>query len=85
VAAEKTDAKKVRLAAEGALEVARRAKQVVVARGAKASTLATQGADDETLLAALLGPTGRLRASTILKGNTLFVGFSEAAYQGLLK
>jgi arsenate reductase-like glutaredoxin family protein len=33
----------------------------------------------------LLGPTGNLRAPTIKKGKTLFVGFNEEAYQALVK
>ena len=40
--------------------------------------------DDETLVGYLLGPSGNLRAPTIRKGKTLFVGFSEDAYKGLL-
>ena len=41
--------------------------------------------DDETLSAHLLGPTGNLRAPTVRNGNTLYVGFSEEAYRGLMK
>lgn len=41
--------------------------------------------DDDTLLAHLLGPTGNLRAPTIRKGKTLYVGFSEEAYSDLAK
>ena len=37
--------------------------------------------DDATLLAHLLGPTGNLRAPTIMKGKTLLVGFSQDAYE----
>jgi hypothetical protein len=37
--------------------------------------------DDETLAAHLLGPTGNLRAPSVLKGRTLLVGFNEEAYQ----
>jgi arsenate reductase-like glutaredoxin family protein len=38
---------------------------------------------DDVLAAHLLGPTGNLRAPAIRKGNTLYIGFSEEAYQGL--
>ena len=41
--------------------------------------------DDDTLLAYLLGPTGNLRAPTLRRGKTLFVGFSEDAYKQFLK
>jgi hypothetical protein len=33
------------------------------------------------LAAAILGPSGNLRAPTIRIGDTLLVGFNEAAYQ----
>ena len=39
--------------------------------------------DDATLLAHLLGPTGNLRAPTIKKGKTLYVGFNADLYQSL--
>ena len=38
----------------------------------------------EALLAALLGPTGNLRAPTLLVGKTVLVGFDEASYKALL-
>jgi len=40
--------------------------------------------DDDTLARYLLGPTGNLKAPTLRVGDTLYVGFSEAAYQQLL-
>ncbi len=36
--------------------------------------------DDAALLAAMLGPTGNLRAPTVRKGSTLLVGFHEGVY-----
>ena len=41
--------------------------------------------DKATLLGALLGPTGNLRAPTLRRGRTLLVGFDEAAYAKVLK
>lgn len=35
----------------------------------------------EDLVAAMLGPTGNLRAPSMRIGNTLLVGFSEQAYR----
>jgi len=40
--------------------------------------------DDETLLAALLGPTGNLRAPTLRVGKTVLVGFNEEMYRSAL-
>lgn len=39
--------------------------------------------DDATLAAAILGPSGNLKAPTIRIGDTLLVGFNEAAYREL--
>lgn len=40
--------------------------------------------DEDTLLAALLGPTGNLRAPTFRQGKTLFVGFHPEGYGEVL-
>jgi hypothetical protein len=58
----------------------------VVARGKKVLTFDMKQAppDDDTLAAAILGPTGNLRAPTLRKGKTLLVGFGEAAYAQVL-
>jgi hypothetical protein len=37
--------------------------------------------DDDTLAAAILGPTGNLKAPTLKVGDTLLVGFNETAYK----
>ena len=85
--AERTDAKKERFGREAALELARAASKVIVSRGKGVVVfdMKKNPPDDETLLAHLLGPTGNLRAPTIRKGRTLFVGFNEAAYQRAFK
>jgi hypothetical protein len=58
--------------------------KVVVARGKKVVTIDMKDApDDDTLAGLLLGPTGNLRAPTVRKGQTLYVGFSEEAYRQL--
>ena len=83
---EVVDASKVRKGRELALALARSADVVVVARGKQLLTFDMREAppDDDTLAAALLGPTGNLRAPTLRKGNTLLVGFGEAAYAQVL-
>ena len=58
---------------------------VIVARGKKVVTFdMTVPPDDDTLAAALLGPTGNLKAPTLRIGETLLVGFGEAAYAQVL-
>ena len=39
---------------------------------------------DDELAAAMLGPTGNLKAPTLILGKTLLVGFSEEAYRQYL-
>ena len=57
-----------------------------VAKGKKIVTIdMNQAPDDDTLVGYLLGPTGNLRAPTIKKGKTLYVGFNEEAYRSLVQ
>lgn len=58
----------------------------MVARGKKVQTFDMKQAppDDDTLAAALLGPTGNLRAPTLRLGGTLLVGFGDEAYAQVL-
>ena len=54
---------------------------MVIARGKKVVTFDMAAPpDDDTLAAALLGPTGNLKAPTLRVGGTLLVGFGEAGY-----
>lgn len=41
--------------------------------------------DDATLMAHMLGPTGNLRAPTIVKGKTLMVGFDDETFRSVLR
>jgi hypothetical protein len=69
-----------------ALKLARTAAKVVVARGKKVVTfdMKRKPPDDDILAAYLLGPTGNLKAPSLRVGDTLLVGFGEAAYQQVL-
>ena len=80
------DATKERKGRDEALKLARTAGTVVVARGKKVVTfdMKREPPDDETLAAYLLGPTGNLKAPTLRVGDTLLVGFGEAAYRQVL-
>jgi arsenate reductase-like glutaredoxin family protein len=69
-----------------ALALARSARRVITGRG-KAVTvfdMKTAPPDDDTLAAAILGPTGNLKAPALKVGDTLLVGFNEAAYRRVL-
>ncbi|MDA1076089.1 MAG: ArsC family (seleno)protein [Proteobacteria bacterium] len=59
------------------------ASRLIVAKGKKVSefTLGARVADDT--VAAMLGPTGNLRAPTAVVGKTVVVGFNDATYTGV--
>ena len=81
------DASKERKGRAAALELAKTAAEVVVAKGKKIVRfdMKKDPPADDLLAAYLLGPTGNLRAPTVRKGKTLLVGFSDEAYKQVLK
>jgi arsenate reductase-like glutaredoxin family protein len=80
------DAKKVRMGPPDALALARKMDRVVAMRGKRVVTFSLKDdrPDDEALLAALIGPSGYLRAPAAVVGRTLIVGFNEDEYRRLL-
>jgi hypothetical protein len=86
-AAELIDARKTPIGAAEALLLARAALRVVVARGKTTLDfdMRSDPPDDATLLRAILGPTGSLRAPALRVGRTLLVGFSREAYGELFR
>jgi hypothetical protein len=77
-----TSANRERKGRAEALALARTVKHIVVAKGKKVLTidLKEDRPDDDTLAAHLLGPTGNLRAPSVRRGTTLYVGFNDEAY-----
>jgi hypothetical protein len=53
---------------------------LIVARGKKVTSFDVDGQPGDDAVAAMLGPTGNLRAPTAKVGSTLLVGFNEDAY-----
>ncbi len=84
---ETVDARKTRLGRADALRLAKAAGRVVVSRGRNVTIfdMKSDPPDDATLAAALLGPTGNLRAPAARVGRTLLVGFSDDAYRSVLR
>lgn len=82
---EKVDAKKQVLGFADALLLLQMVDEVFVAKGKKVLHfhLAKDKPDEATLRAALLGPTGNLRAPALRKGRTLMVGFDTETYEKL--
>ncbi len=56
------------------------ASKLYVAKGKKLSEF-TGGRADADAVAAMLGPTGNLRAPTLVTGKTLIVGFNEELFR----
>lgn len=69
-----------------ALTIARAASRVVAAKGKNVVAFDMKKAppDEETLLSAMLGPTGNLRAPTLRVGKTVLIGFNESMYRSTL-
>jgi hypothetical protein len=83
---ETVDATKDRRGREQAIALARSAKRVITGKGKAIVTFDMKESppDDDTLAAAVLGPTGNLKAPTLRIGDTLLVGFNEEAYKKVL-
>jgi arsenate reductase-like glutaredoxin family protein len=66
-----------------ALALAQKASTIVAAKGSKITTLDLKKDKPtaEDIAALIMGPTGNLRAPTLLASNTLYVGFNEEAYK----
>ena len=89
------DARKERIAADAALELALAASTLRVAKGKQLLEFKLRGGKllnspggsaaekREELRKAIIGPSGNLRAPTLFVGKTLYVGFSEDLYAGL--
>lgn len=78
---EQVDARKDRMGRKEALSLAKKCGKVIVAKGKKITTFNPSQDDPKDIAAAMLGPTGNLRAPTIQVGKTLLVGFNEEAYR----
>ncbi len=84
-AKETVTANKTKLGKAEAMELAGQVNKIVAARGKNVVTIEMKDKpSEEELLKHLLGPTGNLRAPTIRKGKTLYVGFNEEAYGGMV-
>jgi len=73
-----------KLGADDARELATKASTVIVAKGKKVSTFKPGAKPDDEVVNAMLGPTGNLRAPTLVSGKTIIVGFNEEQYSGVL-
>ena len=76
------DAKKEPHGPDDALEILGKSSRLVAAKGKKILDydLKKDRPEDEELLKAVIGPSGNLRAPTLIVGKTVLVGFNEDAY-----
>ena len=77
----RTDARKDKLEAAAVWDLMGNAKQIIVAKGRRVETFVPTEDTQESILKAVMGRSGSLRAPTIQSGNVFFVGFSEALYE----
>ena len=61
--------------------MAKAASKVFVAKGKKISEFKPAGKASAEIVAAMLGPTGNLRAPTIRKGKTVVVGYNDDLFE----
>ncbi len=73
-----------KLGEKDARALAKEATKVIVAKGKKVSEWKPAGKPSADAVAAMLGPTGNLRAPTIRTGKVVIVGFNEDAYREVL-
>lgn len=73
-----------RLGADAASELVAGADTLIVAKGRKVRQLDLSVSDPDEAAAAMLDPTGNLRAPTLKVGRTLVVGFDADSYAAVL-
>lgn len=73
-----------KLGLDSARELIATADELIIAKGRKVDRMTLEGCDLDTAAAAMLGPTGNLRAPTLKVGKTLIVGFDEESYEQAL-
>ena len=80
------DAKKQKKGPDEALALAAKADAIYATKGKKVIHLDLKNTNpsDEELLALMIGPSGNLRAPTIVVGKTLLVGFDEQTFSTIL-
>ena len=69
-----------KLGKSDAAAIAKAASKVYVAKGKKVANWKPAGKAGAEMVAAMLGPTGNLRAPCLRVGKTVIVGFNEELY-----
>ena len=77
----RTDARKEKLEAAAIWDLMGNAKQIVVAKGKRLETFVPSEDTQASILNAVVGRSGSLRAPTIQSGDVFFVGYNDTLYE----
>ncbi|PLX47933.1 MAG: hypothetical protein C0613_12300 [Desulfobulbaceae bacterium] len=69
------------MAGEAAWQLVRQADQLFIADGKKIRILRPTSDNKEEIMQKMLGRTGNLRAPTLRRGNTFYIGYNDELYQ----
>lgn len=81
---EVVDARKEKIAEDGAWELLKAAQELVVGRGKKFEIFHPAQDEKEVILKVCLGRTGNLRAPALKMGERMVIGFNDAMYEQFL-
>ena len=79
----RTDARKEKLDSTATWRLIQNAKAIYVAKGKKIEILTPHADSQETILKAVMGRSGNLRAPTIRVEDNFFVGFNSGLYENM--
>ena len=77
----RTDARKEKMESETVWELMGSAERIVVAKGKRVETFVPTEDAQESILKAVMGRSGSLRAPTVRTGDVFFVGYNAALYE----
>ncbi len=83
VVKEKSDARKNKIAQDKAWAIISAKKQVFIGKGKKVLSFKPDELNKKEILKASMGRSGNLRAPSIVKEDSLYIGFNEAIYEDL--
>ena len=80
----RTDARKEQMDATAVWDLMGRAERIVVAKGRRVETFVPTEDTQESILKAVMGRSGSLRAPTVQSGEIFFVGFNSTLYDQMM-
>ena len=80
----RTDARKEQMDATAVWDLMGSAERIVVAKGRRVETFVPTEDTQESILKAVMGRSGSLRAPTLRTGQVFFVGFNSTLYDQMM-